>query len=387
MGDSCRILVVDDQRRGAELMKRTLFSLGEVEMALSGEEGWEIASRGGIDLVISDQRMPGMSGVELLERIAELDEFTGRIVLTGYADVEAAVAAINGGRVHAYLNKPCPPEQLEVTARSVMERMRLARENERLVNHLSQTIRELEKTLDSLAESQQRVVASERLAAIGRMSAMIVHDMRGPLSVLCSSGAEVIREGKAAHSPGLQDLGAGIVEESDRLNRICNDLLEVARASEREIDPREEDLDDVVRNALVQVAEQASLAGIRVELDLDCGARVPIDEDHVRRALVNLTANAIQAMPDGGVLRLVTRRDERWASVSVLDTGVGIPEEVRDEIFEPFVTAGKAGGTGLGLAVVKTVMDKHHGEVEVGKAEGGETAFQLRFPLHPRADE
>jgi len=387
MENSRRILVVDDEPRSAELMKRALFSLGEVEMALTGEDAWEIARRGGIDLVISDQHMPGMSGVELLERVAELDEFTGRVVLTGYADIDAAVAAINGGRVHAYLTKPCPPEQLEVIARSVMERVRLARENERLVHDLSQMIRKLKKTLGSLAESQQRVVASERLAAIGRMSAMIVHDMRGPLSVLRSSGSEVIRAAKTAHSSDLQDLGVGIIEESDRLNRICSELLEVARASEREIQPSEKDLDDVVRAALAQVVEQASLAGVRVELDLGCGARVPIDEDHVRRALLNLAGNAIQAMPDGGLLRFVSRRDGQWAVVSVLDTGVGIPEEVRDDLFEPFVTAGKAGGTGLGLAVVKTVMDKHHGEVEVGKAEGGETAFHLRFPLHPRADE
>jgi signal transduction histidine kinase len=331
--------------------------------------------------------MPGMSGVELLERVAELDEFTGRIVLTGYSDIDAAVAAINGGRVHAYLTKPCPPEQLEVTARSVMERVRLARENERLVHDLSQMIRTLKKTLDSLAESQQRVVASERLAAIGRMSAMIVHDMRGPLSVLRSSGAEVIREAQAAHSSGLHELGTGIVEESDRLNRICSELLEVARVSEREIQLEQEDLDDVVRAALAQVAEEASLAGVRVELDLGSCTSVPIDEDYVRRALLNLTTNAIQAMPDGGVLRLVSRRDGDWAVVSVLDSGVGIPEEVRDDLFEAFVTAGKVGGTGLGLAVVKMVMDKHLGEVEVGKAEGGETAFHLRFPLDPRDDE
>jgi signal transduction histidine kinase len=387
MGNSCRILVVDDEPRGAELTKRALFSLGDVDVALTGEDGWEIARRGGIDLIISDQRMPGMSGVELLERVADRDEFTGRIMLTGYADIDAAVAAINGGRVHAYLTKPCPPEQLEVTARSVMERVRLARENERLVRDLSQMIRKLKKTLDSLAESQRRVVASEQLAAIGRMSAMIVHDMRGPLSVLRSSGAEVIREAQAASSSGLQELGVGIVEESDRLNRICSELLEVARVSEREIQPTEEDLDDVVRAALAQVAEEASLAGVRVELDLGCRTRVPIDEDYVRRALLNLTSNAIQAMPDGGVLRLVSRRDGEWAVVSVLDSGVGIPEEVRDDLFEAFVTVGKVGGTGLGLAVVKMVMDKHHGEVEVGKAEGGETAFHLRFPLHPRADE
>jgi signal transduction histidine kinase len=231
------------------------------------------------------------------------------------------------------------------------------------------------------------VVASEQLVAIGRMSAMIVHDMRGPLSVLRSSGTEVIREAEAANSSGLQELGAGIIEESERLNRICSELLEVARASEREIRLTEEDLDDVVRDAMARVAEQAALAGVRVELDLGCRARIPIDEDHVRRAILNLAHNAIQAMPDGGLLRLVSRRDGEWVVVSVLDTGVGIPEEVRAQLFEPFFTAGKVGGTGLGLAVVKMVMDKHHGEVEVGKAEGGESAFHLRFPLHPRAEE
>jgi signal transduction histidine kinase len=93
--------------------------------------------------------------------------------------------------------------------------------------------------------------------------------------------------------------------------------------------------------------------------------------------------NALEAMPEGGVLRVATAREEASAVVSVADSGVGIPEEIRDRIFEPFVTARKKGGTGLGLAIVKKIVDDHGGTIEVTKPEGGGTTFSLRLPLAP----
>lgn len=381
MAAACRILVVDDEPRGVELLARTLRGLGRVETAVSGERGWEMASLGSHDLIISDQRMPGMSGVELLSRVAERSEHTGRILLTGYSDLGATIEAINRGRVHAYLTKPCSPNDLELSARSVLERVRLTRENERLVADMARKNRELEELVSSLDHAQQRVVASERLAAIGRMIAMIVHDLRGPLALIRSTGNEIVRESDAHGVAATRDLAGEILDETGHMQRMCEELLDVTRASDGDTNRVPCDLDDAVADALAPLLEQVAHTGVEPTLDLRSRSQLSLDVEQLRRALSNLVRNAAEAMPEGGALRVETRREGDMARVSVIDSGPGIPEEIRDRLFEPFVTAGKHNGSGLGLAIVKKVVDDHGGSIEVGKPEGGGTAFHLSLPI------
>jgi signal transduction histidine kinase len=387
MSQSFRILVVDDEPRGVELLSRCLRRLGEVETATTGEEAWSLAEGAHFDLVVSDQRMPGCSGVELLPRVAEHRPHTGRILITGYTDLESTIDAINRGRIHAYLTKPCAPDDLQLTARSVLERVRLARDNERLVGDLSEKNRELEEALSSLAEAQSRVVDSERLAAIGRLVAMVVHDLRTPLSLVRSAASELLREG-GAEPATREELSREVIGEVERLQRMCEELLEATRAGEGRARPREEDLDEVVETALARVVEDASRCGVEVVTDLASGVRMPIDEDRLRRALQNLFVNALEAMPEGGVLRVASSTDPDAVSLCITDTGVGIPDEIVGSVFEPFVTAGKARGTGLGLAIVKKVVEDHGGSIAVDKPEGGGTSFRLSFPVRePASDE
>ena len=179
-----RILVVDDEVRGAELLARAMRTIGKVEMATSGDEGWEKAQHHDFHLVITDQRMAGMTGTELLARVADLQEHTGRILVTGYADMKATVAAINEGRVHAYVNKPWAPDQLMILARTVCEKVMTARENETLLKDLSDRNEELQRSSARERETQERVLRAERLTAIGTMVAMVVHDVRAPLTMM-----------------------------------------------------------------------------------------------------------------------------------------------------------------------------------------------------------
>ncbi len=377
----CRILVVDDEPRGLELLTRTLRSIGEVETALSGEEGWRIAQQDEFDLVISDQRMPGMSGVELLSRIAARDDVTGRILLTGYADLGATIEAINKSRIHAYLTKPSSPDEVHWTVRSVLDRVRLVRENASLVQDLGEKNRALEEALLSVRDAQQRVVAAERLAAIGRMSAMIVHDLRNPLAVIRSSGGELVRQSGDDKRDEFGELGQEILAEAERMQRMCTELLEIARASEGNANFAEHALDEVVTATLDQISRDASRAGVRIERDLQCEARLEMNEDSLRRALLNLARNAIEAMPEGGLLRVESRRQGEEVVLALVDSGRGVPEKIRDRIFEPFVSSGKPGGSGLGLAVVMKVVEDHGGTIEVSEPEGGGTAFHLRLPI------
>jgi signal transduction histidine kinase len=387
MSQKARILVVDDEPRGVELAVRTLRRLGSIETAISGEAAWGIFQQREVDAVVSDERMPGISGVELLARVAEARPDVGRVLLTGYADIDASVDAINRARVHAYVNKPCSPTQLRATVQGVLERVDLARANALLVadlaaknEELAQKNQELEDTLDSLHVAQQAVVESERLAAIGGLAASIVHDFRGPLTVISFSGRELGADAEVA-ADELREMAGQIVEESDRMTRMCAELLEVTRFSAGHPKRVEDDLDEVIESALAALSHDASVAGVEIVTDLRSRVRFPVDEDRFRRIILNLGYNAIEAMPEGGVLEVGSKLEGDQIVVSVRDSGIGIPEDVRDHLFEPFATAGKANGSGLGLAIVKKVVREHDGSIDVEKAEGGGTEFRLRFRL------
>ncbi len=387
MDEKARILAVDDEPRGVELAVRTLRRFGTVQTATTGEQGWELAQAERFDLVISDERMPGMSGIELLTRIAEAQPEAGRVLLTGYADIEASIDAINRARVHAYVNKPCNPTMLRNTVEGVLDRVRLARSRAQLLIELEQKNEELADKNEELGEilaslrlAQQTLVEAERLSAIGATAGTIVHDLRGPLAVI-GPAARALGEDASLSGDEQKSLATTMVEESERMQRMCTELLDATRFSAGRPKRVEDALDEVIEDAIAALAHEAGRAGVAIESDLASGAHFPIDADRLRRALLNLGRNAIEAMPDGGALRFRSKREGSHARVCVEDSGVGIPEEIRGRLFEPFATLGKAQGTGLGLAIVKKVVREHDGSIEVGKPEGGGTVFTLCFRI------
>ncbi len=384
--NSPRILVVDDEPRAVELLVRTLRKEGRIDTADSATNAWEQCQQKDFDLVISDQRMPGMSGVDLLSRIAERDATVGRVLVTGYSDLEATIEAINRGRVHAYLHKPCSPQDLRVVTRGVLERVHFERENQRLLKVVTHQNDQLTGALEELRSAQDRIVTSERLAAIGKMIAMIVHDLRSPIALIKSSSAELAASADDAGFPGLLERSREVIEEADRMQRMCDALLEVSRASERRAVREMDDLDGLVSAALVHVALPAGHQGVQVDFDLQAGVELRLDGDGMSRALRNLANNAIEAMPDGGTLLIRTSREGDEALVQLTDSGPGIPDEIADRLFEPFVTSNKPGGSGLGLAIVRKVVEDHDGSIRVDKEEAGGTTFTIRLPL-PQDDD
>ncbi|HET9554177.1 MAG TPA: ATP-binding protein, partial [Anaeromyxobacteraceae bacterium] len=234
--------------------------------------------------------------------------------------------------------------------------------------------------LADLKQAQERLLRQERLAALGELSAVVAHEVRNPLGVIFNSLGSIRRllrpQGDARM---LLDI---VGEEAERLNRIVGDLLDFARPSLPQLRP--EPLDRVVDEAVA-----AALAGRpgAVEVVREVAPElppVPVDARQVRQAVVNLAVNAAQAMPRGGRLTVRLRAEPGAAVLELEDTGAGIPDDVRARIFEPFFTT-KATGTGLGLAVVKRIVDGHGGEVGVTSRPGAGTTFTLRFPLEPAA--
>jgi signal transduction histidine kinase len=250
-----------------------------------------------------------------------------------------------------------------------------------LVEHVK-LFDDLQKSYSKLERAQAEVVRHERLAALGELAAVMAHEVRNPLGVIFNSLTTLKK--RVSEVPDASLLLGIVGEEADRLNRIVGDLLDFARPYEAERAPL--DLGPVVASA-IDAASKASTGQVKVVAELSEELpRFVVDGHLVRQALVNLVTNAIQAMPKGGTVtvrvRAETQAEQTLARIDVADEGVGISPQTEKLMFQPFFTT-KATGTGLGLAVVKRIVDAHHGEILVRSAEGGGTTFTMLLPSAP----
>jgi signal transduction histidine kinase len=236
-----------------------------------------------------------------------------------------------------------------------------------------------------LARAQAQLVQRERLAALGELAAVVAHEVRNPLGAIFNSLSSLRRTLTLTGDSAV--LFAIIEEESARLNRTVADLLNYVRPLEPE--RRAEDLLDLTRDCLRQGMRTARAGSEPIEsevLAIDDIDPFPTDPVLLRIALSNLVTNAVQAMPDGGHLKITIEktkhRGDDAVAITVIDTGKGIPQDVLERVFEPFFTT-RASGTGLGLAVVRRIVEAHEGLVTAKSDSRNGTAFTLLLPRRP----
>jgi signal transduction histidine kinase len=220
---------------------------------------------------------------------------------------------------------------------------------------------------------------TERLAAIGQTAGMIGHDIRNPLQAITNEiyiARESIAESpyKEIVAPALESIGI-IEEQTDYISKIVSDLQDYARPLKPEI--KEVDIAKLVTSIFQTITVPSS---ITLKVDIADSLKVETDPTLIRRALTNLINNGMQAMPDGGSLRISAHKTEKEAIFTVQDTGMGIPEEVKPRLFTPLVTT-KAKGQGLGLAVVKRLVEALGGSISFSSEVGKGTKFTVILPL------
>jgi signal transduction histidine kinase len=236
---------------------------------------------------------------------------------------------------------------------------------------------------------QKELIASERLAALGTMAGMLVHDFRGPMTLI-RGWAETLLEGDVP-PPEAAERARIIVEAVDRLERMTTETLDFARGAQKLV-LRSVPLGVLLADLAAGI--EAELPGLAVErdFDVDGGRRGILDVDKIRRAVSNVAANARDAMGGRGRLRFSARVEDLAGAdgptdhlVLVLaDEGPGVSPEIRERVFEPFVTLGKKRGTGLGLAVARRFVEDHGGRLELLLPQtppAGGARFRLALPL------
>ncbi|MCZ7644277.1 MAG: ATP-binding protein [Planctomycetota bacterium] len=245
----------------------------------------------------------------------------------------------------------------------------------------AETYAELRKSMSELRSAQEKIVHAEKLAAVGKMAAHVAHEIRNPLATIGGFARAVL---KRPENVERVQRNVGIIsEEASRLENMLKGVMDFARPTSPVF--KLGDLNAVVQKAFRAHAEPLGQKKIQAELDLDSSLpEVGFDEGQILQVLHNLIRNAADSMPNGGAFLLKTGREGEMATIMVQDTGCGIPPEVRDRMFSPFVTT-KPDGTGLGLAVTKKIVDDHLGVIRCESTPGEGTTFQIGLPLRQPA--
>ncbi|RKH26710.1 GAF domain-containing protein [Corallococcus praedator] len=368
---NCFILLYDEQAkvlRGAAASEAHRDLFRTVVVPLDSASLAARVARERRPIAIEDLRQGGSSAdTALVEQLGEKAllglPLTSREELIGVVMVDD----VRGPR-------PFGPELIDL-AEATCGQLALSIANARLYESLWASYAEL-------AATRAEMVKRERLAALGELSAIVAHEVRNPLGVIFNAVASLRRilkpEGDAAM---LLDI---VGEESDRLNRMVGALLDYTRPRNPVLQPEDllRVLQDSVEAAKVQGGAERP---VRISSEVEPGMPpVLIDRRLIRQAILNVAVNAIQSMPHGGEVQVKARRETHGGReqlrIDVMDQGPGIPAELLHRVFEPFFTT-KAQGTGMGLAVVKRILEDHRGEIAVESVPGRGTTFIFRLPL------
>ena len=260
-----------------------------------------------------------------------------------------------------------------------------------LTNRLAEAGREERRRYQSAAEqlaaanqslqaAEAAVRRSERLAALGQLSAGLAHELRNPLGTIRAS-AELLKKSVGTDNPVAAELAGFVASEVDRTNSLVTRFLEFARPLALRTEPCE--LTEVVDSAVARLERDGKGGHVAVYKNYSPDVRpFPFDAELMERVIYNLLLNAAQASPPDGAITVKTRPTDGRVEISVIDRGSGIQPEHLESIFNPFFTT-KAEGVGLGLSIVSKIVDQHGGKMTVESEAGKGSVFRIYLPLQP----
>ncbi|MCL6707420.1 cache domain-containing protein [Pseudomonas sp. R2.Fl] len=254
--------------------------------------------------------------------------------------------------------------------------------NDELNDRVAERTRDLELANTQLEATTKQLIMSEKLAAIGEITAGVAHEINNPIAVM-QGNLEVIRSVIGERADVATELRL-IDEQIHRVNQIVTKLLQFAKPEEYAGYVERHAAADVISDCMPLVQHLLNRAAISVERDDRATRLILMNRTELQQVLVNLIANAIHAMPDGGTLRLSTRDEDRRGqpgiAIDVADTGIGMTGEIVARIFDPFFTTKRKDGTGLGLSISQTLIDRQGGALSVGSVPGQGTTFTIWLP-------
>jgi len=390
-----KVLCVDDEMNVLSSIRRELRSeTYDVLVASSGQEGLDKLFDSEVAVVVSDMKMPSMTGADFLSQVREIWPDTYRILLTGYADIETVTSAVNQGGIHRYIVKPWEAPVLRSAIAEGIERNYLIKENSRLQAEVIEQNAELEtlnrsleaKVVERTSELERvyrELGQSEKLSTVGRLAAGVVHEALNPLTVAVAS-MDLMQMDNTLSEKQVKSLDMAL-EGVQRAVKIMDNLRDFSRQGPRE--NASVDVKQLIERTAELLGFELRKRGITTTVDIPDGTRVKGDYHQLGQVFLNLTKNAMEAMVREGQLTLGCEQgggEGRWIALSVRDTGPGIPDSVKADLFESFRTS-KENGTGLGLSICKEIVEAHGGEIKVDSTPGRGTCFWVILPKESAA--
>ncbi len=372
---TAHVLFVDDEEPNLVVFEAVCGDDFPVLTASSAADGLALMREHEIGVVLTDQRMPGMTGIELLEKVETEYPETIRLLITAYSDLQAAEDAINRGHVRRYMRKPWEPEVLRAELRDAID-----------LYTLNTRVKQLE----------QRLVDTERAYSLSVVASGLAEELRNPVGwirnnltvIETSVGAAASALGEATpdltRARGiLAQVDTAVADARDGVKRILELTEEMAKAPE-EVEAEIVDLADAVRVAL-RKAESSGLRGrALIEVATGVEPKVLATRTNIVQIALNLLANAIQRAASRterqGVVRVTTAILDGKAVLDVSDNGPQIHNDQVNNVFKPFGVGGRLHGAGVGLAISKRIAEELGGRLEVSASNDKETRFRLTLP-------
>ena len=372
MSNKLSLLIVDDEKNSADLLYDHFLNMDYklLYKAYNCKEALKILRGDKVDLVVTDQRMPNMLGIELLSILKEEMPEVMRILLTGFVDFEQAIKAINQGVIHHYLSKPLNLEELD------------------------NIILGQERVKKRVESQQQQLAQIDKMASLGIMAAGVVHEINNPLSVAIGDihlfGEDVhdllvfidrfsenfLPQDKLKEVEKLKsDMDITyVIEGIDKKISRCKDAMErvkdivqhLREFSHMDTDEMAEtDINKSIESALELIPKRYK-QDIDIKIEFVQLPKVFCHGRQINQVFMNLITNALQAMKEEGTLNIETSADDNYVYTKFCDSGPGISEDKLKKIFDPFFTTKPVGeGTGLGLSISYSIIEKHGGEITV----------------------
>ena len=371
-----KILLVDDEEGIRKVLDISLSDSGfKVFTAETGKEALDIFRKIRPPIVLTDIKMPGMGGIELLQKIKQESPDTEVIMITGHGDMELAIRSLKFDATD-FITKPINDDALEIA---------LKRANEKIT--LKTKLREHTENLEQLVrEKTKKLVEAERFAAVGQTVAGLAHAIKNITGGL-TGGTFVLDKGFQLSNEKYLRQGWDMLKGNvERLKSMALDLLNYAK--EREPDYQLCDPNRPAQEVIDLMIPRVRENDVSLEIESDESLpKVWLDPEGIHRCLLNLVTNAIDACINvdctqrQGKVVLRTLKTGGWAvEFQVVDNGCGMDEETKEKIFQRFFSTKGSRGTGLGLMITKKIIDEHEGAIEFESKAGKGTRFIIRLP-------
>ncbi len=379
------ILVVDDEVDNLDLLKRTFRREYTVYTANSALEALKILETREFAVIISDQRMPEMTGVELFQKASEKYPQTIRILLTGYTDINALVDAINMGHVYRYVTKPWSREDIVMTVKRAVEHYLTSKDNVKLLSELKTKNEELEQNYKALKRLDELKT---------RFMVISSHELRTPASII-SGNLELLLSGAMGNfDSDTKEVVENAYKGVTRLIDLIEDVLAVLRIDTHQLKLElsefnlRELVQEVIGDTRIFLEERKQTVENRIP-----DIMVRADRNRMNHVFFNLISNAMKYSRDGAVIEFSATEENGLVHLICRDPGIGVPAAETEKIFDKFYQLGDAdqhrtskykfmgGGSGLGLTIVKGTVEEHQGRVWAeSPGENMGTSIHLQFP-------